>query len=261
VKPEFTVCARIAFAILLFVLPLLAKSQEPDSIFLEANNSYESGEFEQARAKFQGLVDKGLISSELFYNLGSTHFQLGNEGEAMLWMRRAMLAEPSMPDARQNVEFLRSRLGFLEFDNSTLDKAFRKSPHGTGRWIGTLCLWIGLICLAAAFFSERLRPNRSTLISISVILLMFSIVGFQLQRYQDRNIDSRNFSTIIAPNSAALTAPSPDAKAVIALPPGSEVRVLQTSGQWCYADIPGDLRGWIKSSQIKPNWPIVSLDS
>ncbi len=260
-KPDLTTFIRTVFAAFLFAFSCSAQAEEPDEVYLAANTDFESGNFEQAKLKFEGLVEKGLISSELYYNLGTTQYHLGNEGEAMLWMRRAMLAEPDMPDARQNVEFLRTRLGFLEFDDNALNKALRNSPHGTGRWIGTLCLWTGLICLSGAFFSERFKPNRSTLITVGVILAMFSIVGFQLQRYLDRNVDSRNFSTVVAPNAAALTAPSPEAKAVIALPPGSEVRVLQTSGQWCYADIPGDLRGWIKSSQLKANWPVTPLDS
>ena len=252
---------RIVLAAALLAVTCSAQAQEPEEVYLVANTDFESGNYKQAKLKFEGLVEKGLISSELYYNLGITQYHLGNEGEAMLWMRRAMLAEPDMPDARQNVEFLRTRLGFLEFDNNALDQLVRKTPQGIGRWIGTLCLWTGLIYISGALFSERFKARRSTLITIGVILAMFSIVGFQLQRYLDRSADIRNFSTVVAPNAAALTAPSPEARAVIALPPGSEVRVLQTSGQWCYAEIPGDLRGWIKSSQLKANWPVTLLDS
>jgi hypothetical protein len=176
-------------------------------------------------------------------------------------MRRAILAEPGMPEARQNIEFLRIRLGFLEFDDSSLSQLVGILPPATGRWTGTFCLWMGLLCAAGAIFSNSLRPNRSGTVALATILMIISVAGFALQHHQNRHIDARNFSTITSPNATALTAPSPSARIVIALPPGSEVRALQTSGQWCYVDIPGDLRGWIKSSHLQSNWPIATQTS
>jgi tetratricopeptide (TPR) repeat protein len=245
-------------ALFILAVSAICFSQEPDSVFLSANTDFESNDFEQAELKFQSLIEKGLISSELYFNLGTTHFRLGNEGEAMLWMRRAILAEPGMPEARQNIEFLRTRLGFLEFDDSSLSQLLKTLPPGTGRWTGTFCLWIGLLCAAGAVFSNRLRRNRSGIAALSAILITISAGGFALQHHLSHRVDATNFSTITSPNAAALTAPSPSAKIVIPLPLGSQVRVLQTSSQWCYVDIPGNLRGWVESSVIKSDWPIAT---
>jgi tetratricopeptide (TPR) repeat protein len=228
-------------ALFILAVSAICFSQEPDSVFLSANTDFESNDFEQAELKFQSLIEKGLISSELYFNLGTTHFRLGNEGEAMLWMRRAILAEPGMPEARQNIEFLRTRLGFLEFDDSSLSQLLKTLPPGTGRWTGTFCLWIGLLCAA-----------------LSAILITISAGGFALQHHLSHRVGATNFSTITSPNAAALTAPSPSAKIVIPLPLGSQVRVLQTSSQWCYVDIPGNLRGWVESSDLKSDWPIAT---
>ena len=101
-KPHLTTFIRTVVAAVLFAVTCSAQAQEPDEVYLAANTDFESGNFEQAKLKFESLVEKGLIASELYYNLGTTQYQLGNEGEAMLWMRRAMLDEPDMPDARQN---------------------------------------------------------------------------------------------------------------------------------------------------------------
>jgi hypothetical protein len=35
------------------------------------------------------------------------------------------------------------------------------------------------------------------------------------------------------------------ANAVLALPPGSEIKILSTRGDWLYAALPSNLRGWI----------------
>tara|TARA_R110000850_G_scaffold102678_9_gene212177 strand:- start:2625 stop:3416 length:792 start_codon:yes stop_codon:yes gene_type:complete len=236
---------------------LLAQTDE--AAFQSANEDFESGDVDSAASKYEELINRNLISADLYYNLGTTRFRQGKEGEAMLWMRRAQIASPSMPEASQNVEYLRHRLGFLEFADSRFEKFIKALPMGLGRWIASVCIWASLFSIAAAFVVRRLEPNRSTLITVSVVSLIFCIVGFRLQRYQETNVSPENFATVITESAAALTAPTPDAKTVISLPPGSEVRTLQKSGSWLYADIPGGLRGWIRSEQVEPNWPIKTL--
>ena len=74
-----------------------------------------------------------------------------------------------------------------------------------------------------------------------------------------------SFDGLTAPNitldfgsiHTIFTAPAPDAKSVIDLPPGSEVRILRDSGPWRYVEIPGDLRGWIRAEALEPVWPII----
>lgn len=254
-NPSTTAFSSLA-ALIILAASSICFSQGPDAVFLSANNDFESSDFEQAKLKFQSLIEKELISPELYFNLGTTHFRLENEGEAVLWMRRALLAEPGMPEARQNIEFLRTRLGFLEFDDGSLSQLLKTLPPETGSWTGTLCLWIGLLCAAGAVFSNRLRRNRSGIALLSAALMIISAGGFALQHHLRHRVDARNFSTITSTNATALTAPSPSANAVIPLPPGSQVRVLQTSSLWCYVDIPGNLRGWVESKHIKSDWPI-----
>ena len=38
---------------------------------------------------------------------------------------------------------------------------------------------------------------------------------------------------------------------VLALPPGSEIRILSTRGDWTYAALPNDLRGWIPAKHAE----------
>ncbi|MEM9281348.1 MAG: SH3 domain-containing protein [Verrucomicrobiota bacterium] len=233
-----------------------ASTAELDQLFDEANSKFESGDYTEAETLYLDLTKKGHLSPELFFNMGTTQFRQGNSGEAILWMRRAAIIDPAMPEIGQNLAFFRQRLGFLEFGQTSLDTILRALPRHTGLWVATTCLWLALISLAAAFLSRRLKPNRSSLITAGVILGMFSLVGFRLEDYQMRNINPRFYATVTANDSSARTAPSPDSSVVIALPPGSELRILQETGPWSYVDIPGDLRGWVRSDEIAANWPL-----
>ena len=41
------------------------------------------------------------------------------------------------------------------------------------------------------------------------------------------------------------------ANSVLALPPGSEIKILSTRGDWMYAALPNDLRGWIQTKNAE----------
>jgi hypothetical protein len=88
------------------------------------------------------------------------------------------------------------------------------------------------------------------------LLLVTAVVVHLVSRYRSTNLAVENFATVLSAETDAFTSPTPDAKKVIDLPPGSEVRLLQRSDKWSYVEIPGDLRGWVRSDTIAPVWPI-----
>lgn len=246
-------------AVFTLVSSLLA--QDSDAIYASANTDFEEGDYASAIESYSKLATKGLVSPDLFYNLGTSLYREGNPGEALLWLRRALVAQPGMPEAAQNLEFLRNRIGFLEFADSKIDQSLRTLPPTFGKWLFWSAFWMGLIALAAAFCIDQLRPNRSGLITLAIALLMISFVGNRIDRYSKLHLSLENFATITAEDVSALTSPTPDAESVIELPPGSEVRILQVADRWIYVSIPGDLRGWIRRDQLEQVWPIIATTS
>ena len=49
-------------------------------------------------------------------------------------------------------------------------------------------------------------------------------------------------------NVTALIATADSAQTVLALPPGTEIKVESERGDWIYAALPNDLHGWIPAS-------------
>jgi len=227
-----------------------------DEAFAAANRDFEAGKFAEASSAYLDLTKAGHISSELYFNLGTAQYRLGKTGEAILWMRRALVVEPAMPEVRQSLEFLSGKIGYLEFTGDRVARFIGRLPATFSKWAVALALWTVLIALSLAFAVERLRPNRSALVTLALVAGMFAFVASRIGQYRATRIAFENFATVTADGASALTAPAPEAKSVIGLPPGSEVRILRESGQWLYAEIPGDLRGWIPLPALEPVWPV-----
>lgn len=254
-KPLLTALFLTVLALFASALPLRAAT-EADEAFAAANRDFEAGKFAEASAAYLDLAKAGHISSELYFNLGTASYRLGKTGEAVLWMRRALVVEPAMPEVRQSLEFLSGKIGYLEFTGGRVARFVARLPATFSKWVVAVALWTGVIALGLAFSIERLRPNRSALVTLAIVLGMVAFVASRVGHYRATRVAVENFATITAEGADALTAPAPESKSVIKLPPGSEVRILRQSGQWHYAEIPGDLRGWIRSDTLAPVWPV-----
>jgi len=229
---------------------------EVGTLFESANGDFEANKFEEAAIKYEQLARSGRISAELYFNLGTAKYRLGQSGEAILWMKRALVVDPDMPEARQSLTFLRTRIGFFEFAESRLDRIIGSLPATFGIWATSLAIWISLVLISMAVFFKGLKARRSTLITCAILAAMAAFVCSRVGHYRTTEVGFENFSTITGSGVSALTAPVPDAKAVVDLPPGSEVRILRDTGGWQYAEIPGDLRGWIRKEMLQPTWPV-----
>ncbi len=255
------------FPLLLFIflaswgLPAVGNSQvlsfsEPGEPFEKANGDFRAGKFQDAATAYEQLARSGPISAELYFNLGTAKYRLDQNGEAILWMKRALVVDPGMPEAEQSLTFLRSRFGMLEFAESRLDRIIGTLPVTFGWWAGSLLTWISVIMISLALFVGRLKKRRSMLVTIALLAMMAAFVASRVGHYRTTKIGLENFSIVTGNGVSALTAPVPEAKTVVDLPPGSEVKILRDGGGWQYAEIPGNLRGWIRKESLEPVWPL-----
>src|ERR1700721_645020 len=81
------------------------------SQFDAANQLYEAGKFGEARDAYVHMLKTGPLSANLYYNLGNAEWKLGNGGEAAADYERALALEPSHPQARANLDFIREQTG------------------------------------------------------------------------------------------------------------------------------------------------------
>jgi hypothetical protein len=61
----------------------------------------------------------------------------------------------------------------------------------------------------------------------------------------DDGSKGRALAIVTGKDVQARLATADTANSILALPPGSEVRILSTRGDWIYAALPNNLRGWI----------------
>jgi tetratricopeptide (TPR) repeat protein len=88
--------ALLAAWIGLLCATLTARCQNAD--FEAANRLYEQGQFAEAAAGYQKLIDAGQASAAVLFNLGNAWFKSGKIGRAVVAYRQAATLRRATPD-------------------------------------------------------------------------------------------------------------------------------------------------------------------
>ena len=103
--------APVLAILLLLALPLSqarAAESYPDSLWNAGVAAYTEGDFASALQDWEDVRATGLMSKELYYNLGNAYFKTGEMAQSILWYERALKLDPSDADIRHNLEYARS---------------------------------------------------------------------------------------------------------------------------------------------------------
>jgi tetratricopeptide (TPR) repeat protein len=221
---------------------------EVDPAFEKANQAYGEGRFQEAVDGYQSLVQAGRFSANLFYDLGNAQFRLGNFGEAILSYERALALEPRHPESEANLQLARDEARALELRKTPIEKYLDTGTPIQYSIAASVAFWFALFVTARLFFARRRSFGQMALIALS--LLVFAGAVFALYTMENGSKGSA-LAIVTGKEVQARPATAESASSVLALPPGSEIKVLSERGGWIYAALPNDLRGWIPSKAVE----------
>jgi tetratricopeptide (TPR) repeat protein len=222
---------------------------EADATFARANADYAAGHFPAAIAGYDSLVKSRQWNPSLFYDLGNAYFRTGDPGRAVLNYERALALDPAQPEARANLQLVRDQARALELADGWAEQYLAYLTRDQYAWLAAAAFWSAAAILSGLYFSRR-RP----VVWIFALLLLGTIsAGAALAVHKlETGRAGGDLAIVTGKNIQARLATAESAGAVLLLPPGSEIKILSTRGNWLYAALPNDLRGWIPAASAEP---------
>jgi tetratricopeptide (TPR) repeat protein len=233
------------FAVSVAGSPLFAQS---DAEFAKANQDYAQKNFKEAISGFETLVRSGQWSANVFYNLGNAYFRAGDFGRAILNYERALTLERHHPEASANLQIARDEARALEMQQSWPERYLQIASVNQYVITAAVAFWVGLFCVVGLIFARRRSAAIIALLTFS--FLVFVIAIFAIYEL-DHGSKGRSLAIVTGKDVQARLATADTANSVLALPPGSEVKILSTRGDWVYAALPNNLRGWIPAKSAE----------
>src|SRR2546429_6329051 len=210
--------------------------------FTKANQEYAQGHFKEAISGYEALVGAGQWSANLFYDLGNAYFRVGDFGHAVLNYERALALERHHPEAIANLQIARDEAHSLELQQSWPERYFQFASVNQYSIAAAIAFWVGVFCIVRLIFGRR---RSAATIALSILSLFIFAIATLAVYGLDHGSKGRALAIVTGQDVQARLATADTANSVLALPPGSEVKILSTRGDWVYAVLPNKLRGWI----------------
>ena len=216
--------------------------------FAKTNQEYAQGHFKEAITGYEALVRSGQWNANLFYDLGNAYFRTRDFGRAILNFERALALDQHHPEATANLQIARDESRALELQPTRLERYLQFASINQYSIAAAVAFWLGIFGIVALIFARR---RSAALMSLSILCLLVCAMVVWAIHTLDNGSRGRALAIVTGNDVQARLATADTANSVLALPAGSEIKILSTRGDWMYAALPNDLRGWIQTKNAE----------
>ena len=252
--------APVLAILLLLALPLSqarAAESYPDSLWNAGVAAYTEGDFASALQDWEDVRATGLMSKELYYNLGNAYFKTGEMAQSILWYERALKLDPSDADIRHNLEYARS----LTQDRieEVPEIFFEQWGHAmcyllpSNTW-AVLCLVFlaAAVAMALLFLLGSTAGRRRVGFFVGIACLLLAFLGWDFAQWQRQEALAQDRAIVMRPVSSVKSSPSAEsAKDLFILHEGTRVKILDNVGSYSNIELGDGRQGWIPSADIE----------
>lgn len=223
-------------------------SASAPAVFARANDRYRHEQFDEAIAGYQTMLQQGVESGALYYNLGNALLKRGHKSQALWAYLKAKTFLPRDADVQANLEYVQSLLapgvaGSVAPSRAvrwlTLRQRFTTAELALG---AILLLWLAVACRVIAAWSPRLRGGVRPFAwgcgiaaGVSWLALMVQTAG----------IDAVPKAVVILGQADAKFSPQSTGTTHFTLPEGTVVCVLGRDAGWIQVRRGDGRSGWV----------------
>lgn len=220
-----------------------------------ANKAYQEADYKRAETLYRAILEQGLHSAKLYYNLANTLFKQEKLGEAILYYNKALRLSPADEDVRHNLEYA---------ENSTKDSIEQIPEFFLFAWIRAVrnlmscdgwtifSLVILVIGLAAALFyllAQRISTRKAGFYVMVLAALLF-LIATLFANYERKAIVNHNEAIVMSSAVSVKSSPDRAATELFVLHEGTKLSIGERMDGWVEVRIADGRKGWIESSRI-----------
>ncbi len=224
-----------------------------NNVFTQANEAYYKKDYKTAISKYESLVDQGLSSFELFYNLGTSYSQKGDLGKSILYFEKAKLIDPKNPLLTNNLAIANGKLKdeiesiapfFLE---AWWQDFYRLLSANIWSFLSLIFIWLGIFALAKWILSNR---NAQKMLFYSFPLLLIGFLSFFAAKSATNFELNPRLGIVLAPETPLKSGADASSDDILTIHEGLKVDLVDQIGDWYKVHLKNGEIGWLKKDVV-----------
>ena len=230
--------------------------QNPQQLFVEANQAFLAKSYGQATAAYESILKKEQNSKEVYYNLGTAYLAQDKVGKAILNYEKALRIDPKDKDIRHNLAIATTRIqDNIETVHLFFIMAWWQSLSGflsSGTWaiLGLLGQWIAFAGLALWLLHHE-RERKKQGFSVGLTAFFIAILFFTLAITQAKIENNEQLAVITTPETAFKTSPDDAGTTVALLHEGIKINIIDQIGSYWKVTLPNGEQGWLLKNGVE----------
>ncbi len=234
------------------------------TLFADANIQYAEGNYAQAATQYEQILanlpstDVADLPSDyavVYYNLGNAYFKQGELAQAILAYERALRLQPSLQDAKHNLQFAQSRIidniqDTQSFFLSNWLQAIRNALSQRTWIILSISLFILALVGFFLFAFSQIIWLRKTAFYTSLVALIISMAACANAGSLHQRDTLRAEAIITQGIVNAKSSPDRSGTDLFTIHEGTKVEIKEVIGEWCCVHV-GNNIGWIPLAHLE----------
>ncbi len=241
----------VFFLWVLILLPGQASAQDPTTLardlFEKGNTAYAEERWPDAVAAYESILNRGLQSAPLYFNLANAYAREEQFGRAILYYHRALWLDPFNDIYRLHLQEVRDRAFSRGSNPGIVDLLSARLSLDQWTLLAVLAFWTGVGLL---ILPPLLGRRRFYLLSGNLLLLATLSGWAAFERLQDRRD-----GIIVSAEAVLKVAPTRASPLRGNLAEGIRCRIQRQEREHFYITTPDGNAGWVPRSDFIPIVP------
>ncbi|WP_370390138.1 SH3 domain-containing protein [uncultured Winogradskyella sp.] len=245
--------------LLLIIVSLMVSivfAQNSMERFENANALYNDAKYAEAIDLYKSILDSGLESAELYFNLGNANYKLNNIAPSIFYYEKALLLSPNDPEIKNNLAFAQNMT--IDAIDTVPEVGFSKITKNivnfytadTWSTIAVAGVFIFVILFLLYHFARVTTKKRVAFI-VSIIGLFIAIFS-TVMAFQKERLDKKdNPAIVFAQESRVKSDPNRTSEELFRLHEGTKVQVIDSYEDWYKVELADKTVGWVPSQDVR----------
>lgn len=213
-----------------------------DDKFQNANRLYEKKEYSAAKDQYLELISEGLLTPEIFLNLGNSWIKLNDSANALIAYERGLILSPRNPMLMNNLKFT---LIELNPEKTDLPKRSFLRFFPLNFWAIIFTCATSAFCITVGLSQLPHTPMRN-LGKLTPLTLVFCIIGAGLFFFANKEWN-RDVGIVSMEKIAARFGPVQEAEESFTVEPGDYLSLIDERSGWVRVVDSRNRKGWIET--------------
>ncbi len=245
--------------LLISLLALMGTSFAKDGAnawFEQANVAYNSGNYDTAIVVYEKILDAGMESVPVYYNMGNAYYKLREYPMAIYCYEKALKLDPSDDDVQANLAIANAAIvdKIEPIPQSFIVRWWHslRSALSGDQWAwGSIVAFAMLLLMLFLFFRARKVGMRKLGFFMGLVFLVVFALSVVFAVQLKQFADTQDQAIVMTPTVTVKSSPSTSSVDLFVLHEGSKVNVMDIQGGWAQIRIANGSVGWLEVSEMR----------